>query len=273
MKRTFLVPFVLLVVCSAPLASSVATVTSGASQPQSFAQGNATAYPPGLSADGVTDPLALADAHREALANASYTLATSYAFRRPNGTVLSQGVTTTRVAPGGRPYYAVTSQTQRNATRPLGIARYELATWANETRAVTARQVRGGEPTYREVNRERAPFDPNAQWELLYSAFAATNTTVVERFERDGTTLFRVVSTEQPGPELASLYGGSYSLVAVVDSRGIVRTLQQTYRTTVEGRSTVVSRTVHLTRIGNTTVERPDWYEKAVANGTTNGTR
>ncbi|NEU58154.1 hypothetical protein [Halorussus sp. MSC15.2] len=273
MKRTFLVLLVLGIVSSAPLVSSVATVTSGASQPQSFAQDNATEYPPGLSADGVTDPLALADAHREALRNTSYTVATSYAFRRPNGTVLSQGITTTRVSSGGESFFAVTSQTQSNATRPLGFGRYKLATWANETRAVTARQVRGGEPTYREVSRERAPFEPDTQWELLYSAFAATNTTVVERFERDGTTLFRVVSTEQPGTELAPMYGGSYSFVAIVDSQGIVRTLQQTYQTTFEDRSAVVSRTIRLTRLGNTTVERPDWYEKAVANGTANETR
>lgn len=273
MNRTVLVLLVLGVVTSAQLVSPVATVTSGASQPESFAQDNATEYPPGLSADGVTDPLALADAHRAALQNTSYTVATTYAFRRPNGTVLSQGLTTTRVAPGGKSYHAVTSQTQSNDTRPLGIGRYELAAWANETRAVTVRQVRGGEPTYREVSRERAPFEPDTQWELLYSAFAATNTTVVERFERDGTTLFRVVSTEQPGPGLASVYGGSYSFVATVDTQGVVRTFQQTYRTTFEDRPAVVSRTVRLTRLGNTSVERPDWYGKAVANGTTNETR
>lgn len=267
MKRTLFVLFVAAVVAGVPPVSSVTLGTSGT---VAHAQENAAEYPPGLSPEGVTDPLALADAHRDALRNASYTATTVHAIRRPNGSLLSQGTTTSRVASGGASYYTVTTQSQANATRPLGIVRFELGVWANETSAVLARQVADRDPTYRQVTRERAPFDPDANWELLYSAFGATDTTVVEESERDGTTLFRVVST---GRKAESAYPNHvrYSFVAVVDSQGVVRSFQQTYRTTFDEGPAVVTRTVQVTAVGNTTVEKPEWYGKAVANESVGG--
>lgn len=262
MKRTIVVLLALGVACSAIPVASTTPVS------QSLAQETAE-YPPGLSPEGVTDPLALVDAHRGTLENTSYTLATTATYRRPNGSLLARRTGTTRVAPGASSYHVVSSQTQRNGTRPLGVGTYQIALWANETDAVVANYPADDGPTYQRYARQRAPFDPTTQWELLYGAFGATNTTVVERFERGGTTLFRVVSTEQPGARSAYPQDGRFGFVAVVDSRGVVRTFQQTDRTTFDDRPAVVSRTFHVTRVGNTTVERPDWFGQAVANGST----
>lgn len=223
-------------------------------------------YPPGVSSEGVTDPLALADAHRDALANVSYTMTTTFTFQRPNGSILSQGTSTSQVAAGSSSYYAVSAQTEWNDTRPLGVGGYELAAWANETDAVTARQFYDEEPTYRQTTRADAPMKPDTEWGQIYAALSATNTTVASQFEDDGTTLYRVVSTDQPGEN--SPYSGRevYSFVAVVDSQGVVRTMQVTYRTTFRDEPAIVSRTIHVTNLGNTTVERPDWYGKAAGN-------
>lgn len=68
-----------------------------------------TDRPPGLTADGVADPLALADAHREALRDASYTISTTYEYRWPNGTLIGHGTTASQVAPEGSPFYTIRS--------------------------------------------------------------------------------------------------------------------------------------------------------------------
>lgn len=255
---------------STPVVSPASAV---ASQQPTTAQENATDYPPGLSAEGVTDPLALADAHRDALRNASYTVTTTYTYQWPNGTIIGHGVTATRVAPEGSSYYSVTAQTHRNGSGALATEHLKFAVWANETTAVTLRRLDDADPTYRTTTRERAPYEPNRQWDLLYAAFGATNATVVDRFERGNRTLFRVVSSARPGPNSAYATGGRYGFAAVIDERGVVHTFQQSYRTSFDGRPAVVSRTVQVTRIGNTTVERPDWYDRAAANASETATR
>lgn len=265
MNRTLLALLVIVVT------SSGATVTATSSS-QPPAQANASEYPPGLSPEGVADPLALADAHRAGLANVSYTMTTATTFQRPNGTILSESVTTTRVTPDASSFVVVNARTAWNDSQPLGVGTTELAVWANETDAVTARRTSEGAATYRRLPREDAPLEPDAEWSLLYSAFDATNTSVVNEYERGATTLFRVVSTAQPGP--TSTYGArsNYSLVAVVDSQGVVRTLQSTYRTTFDGAPVIVSRTMHVSNLGNTTVDRPTWYGQATGNDAENAT-
>ncbi|NHN61471.1 MULTISPECIES: hypothetical protein [Halorussus] len=282
MKRTLLVLLVALGASGAVSTAWVAPVSSGsttgsmtpdspvASAPQgtTTAQENATEYPPGLSAEGVTDPLAFADAHRATLRNTSYTVTATYTMQRPNGTVITHTVTATRVAPGGSSYYAVLSASRSNESRTPGLAGYDIAVWANETVAVTARQDGDGDPTYRRTTRDRAPFQVDRQWELLYSAVGTTDTAVVQRFERGETTLFQVASTGRSGSPSAHHHRSRYGFVAVVDADGVVRSFQQRYRTTFRDRPAVVSRTVQVTAVGNTTVERPDWYGQAVANAT-----
>lgn len=285
MKRTLLV---LLVALGASGAAPAAWVAPGSSAPTNgsmtpdppgaspsqattTAQENETEYPPGLSDEGVTDPLAFADAHRGTLWNTSYTVTATYTVQRPNGTIVSHTLTTTRVGPGGSPYYAVSSASRSNESRAPGLTGYDIAVWANETVAVTARDTGDGEVVYRQTRRDRAPFRVDRQWELLYSAVGTTDTAILQRFERGETTLFRVASTGRTGSESASLQRSRYGFVAVVDAEGVVRSFQQRYRTTFRDRPAVVSRTVQVTAIGNTTVERPDWYERAAANATDTG--
>lgn len=265
MKRTLLVLVVLVGTSSGvSIASSIT--------PQSLTQENATEYPPGLSAEGVTDPLALADAHRDALSNASYAMTTTTTFQRPNGSILSEAITRRRVARGGSSFSVVNARSQANDTRPLGIGHVELAVWANETESVSARRSDAAGPTYRQHSRDDAPLEPDEQWGLVYSAMDATNTTVVNRFERNDTSLFRVVSTAQPGQGSVFASRSNYSLVAVVDSQGVVRTLQLTYWSSFDGEPAIVSRTIQVSNLGNTTVERPPWYQQAMTDESENET-
>jgi len=53
-----------------------------------------------------------------------------------------------------------------------------------------------------------------------------------------------------------------------VDSKGVVHTVRMTQQTTIDDQPVILSRTVHVTDLGNTTVERPAWYQEAVGNST-----
>lgn len=259
MKRTLVGAVVLgLVVAAVPSGSAIAN-------PSGPAQETAAELPPGLSEEGVTDPLELVSAHRQALQNTSYTISTTFTYRRPNGTLLAQGTTATRVAPGGESYYATTTQTTRNETRPLGVEHYEVEVWANETTAVAARDLPDADPDYRRTPRSDAVMAPDGEWELLYAVLGAGDTELVGQLERDGTTLFRVVSTPEAAAESAEL---RYEFSALIDSRGIVHSIQVTQRTDIEGRPAVVTRSIQVTDVGETTVERPSWYGRATQNET-----
>lgn len=264
MKRTLVVWIVVLGLLGAAVPASSAFVQSPVTAQET------AELPPGLSEEGVTDPLALVSAHRQTLENTSYVVSTTTTYRRPNGTLLAQSATAIRVAPGAESYYATTTQTVENETRPLGVEHYDIEVWANETRAVTARHFADDDPTYRQTARSDAVMEPTSQWELLYAVFGSTETDVVGQLERDGTTLFRVVST--PATDDLNATGPAselrYEFTALVDSQGVVHSVQMSQRTDIEDEPAIVSRTVHVTEIGNTTVERPEWFEQAMQNET-----
>lgn len=269
MKRVLLVGLLVLGWVGAAVPASSTTAQPAAESPvaatAALAQENATEYPPGVSEEGITDPLELVNAHRETLENTSYTISTSATYHRPNGTLFSQTYTATRVAPGAESFSVATTQTMRNATRPLGIQHYDIEVWANETDALVARDFRDGNASYQRTSRASAPFEPNAQWELLYAAFGSGDATLVGQVERNGTTLYKIASQPSEG-SVTNEFG--YEYTALVDSQGVVRTVQMTQRSTIDGRPVVVSRTVRVSELGNTTVERPSWHQEAVENGT-----
>ncbi|WP_157971714.1 hypothetical protein [Halorussus litoreus] len=275
MKRTLLIAVVVAGLAACGALSSAATLTPAAASTDSAEsaisppQANETAFPPGVNESGVTGPLALATAHRETLGNTSYAAVTTITFQRPNGTVVAEATTITRVESGGESFSVATTGSQSNASAPLGVDHYRSERWVNETTVVVADTLRSEEPTYRQVNRENSLTGPDANWELLYGAFGTGETIYVGQVERGGTTLHKIVSTPSrteatDGP----VDGTTYDFSALVDSEGVVHNFQTTQRSTLEGETVVVTRTMRITEIGNTTVERPDWYEQAVENDT-----
>lgn len=252
----------------APVASATEVASTSSENPvaagDAVAQANETEFPPGVNESGVTDPLALTEAHRQTLENASYTSTSTVTFQRPNGTLVTTTTTTSRVASGGESFYVASTGSQPNASRPLGVDHLRTEAWANETSAVVANTFRSEEPTYRQVAREDAPMSPDTNWELLYSAFGTVDTTYVGQVDRGGTTLHKVVSTSSGDEAVA---GQSYDFSALVDSDGVVRAFQMTQRSTLQGEPVLVTRTFRITQVGDTTVERPDWYGQAVGDG------
>jgi len=229
-------------------------------------QANETEFPPGLNESGVTDPLALVERHRATLRDTSYATSTSVTFRRPNGTLVSETETTARVAPDGELFYVASTGSETNATRPLGVDHYRIEAWANATDAVVADTFRGDDPQFRHVAREDAPLGPDTNWELLYSALGTAETELVGTVERDGETLYKVASGSPTGE---AVLGEASDFSALVGPDGVVHSFQTTQRSTLDGEPVLVSTTMQVTQVGTTTVERPDWYDRAVGNAST----
>lgn len=246
-------------------AAAAAPAAAGA---QANETGNDTAtLAPGLSTDGVTDPFALAQAHHRVLRNASYTVTTQSTHRYGNGTLVGTLSTTTAVAADGE--RTVRSYgTFRNASAQSAVTQYERLAWSNGTLSLTAVRFGDGEVEYdRGEGSAALPRSADTDWETIYAAFNAANTTVVGEVEDDGRTLYRVVATDVRA-DSTYVDDQPFTMTALVDERGVVHSLVVTHPTSYEGTPAFVTQQIRVTNVGNTTVEQPDWYDDALANAT-----
>ncbi len=257
-----------------PAATVPAATGPAATEPAATATGTATGagndtaeLPPGLAADGVTDPLALARAHDRVLRNASYVVTDASTHRYRNGTLLGTWSSTTAVAADGE-FARRNYGTFRNGSGPFAVTHYERQVWSNGSVTLVAQRYGGEAVEYERhdgqaTRRQR----PDTRWETVYATFSAVNTTVVGEVERDGTTLYRVVAT---GVRPDSAYDDDrpFDLTALVDERGVVHRLSVSHPTTYEGEPSFVTQTMRVTDVGNATVERPPWHDAALGNAT-----
>lgn len=243
-------------------------LAAGGAAPAASQSNNTTQLAPGLTADGVTDAFALAQAHQRTLKNTSYTLTDTTTVEYRNGTLLGQWANTERVAADGATFSRANVGTFRNGSGSLALVRYERGVWSNGSVTLSLIQYPDRQPRYdRRDGPTGSTLSPDTQWETLYVVFEAVNTTVTGQVERNGTTLYRVVGT---GVEPDSAHAGDvpFNLVALVDERGVVHSLQYSHPTTYQNEPAVVTQTIRVTAVGNTTVERPAWTDRALANTT-----
>ena len=222
--------------------------------------------PSGLSASGVTDPWKLADAHRAALNETSYTVGTNLTARE-NGTVLARWNSTVKVAAGGLP---LLNRYEVGGERPnaIGSFGHDVEAWIDENRTLYAMEGPNG-TTYQRAPAESRPPSQPAGRDHLYLLFVGLDTTVTGTETRDGTTLYRVNSTgvadaEVLADELRTETVENASLSALVTEDGLVREYHVEYAGTVENATIRVERTTRFANLGETTVERPPWYDEAV---------
>lgn len=228
---------------------------------------------PGLSFSGVTDAYTLADAHAGQLQGTSYTVRTERTIRTPDGRQLGTESGVVCVAASGTFRSRVTATGTAADFVPGASGRVDR--WSDGEQlavAVTA----NGSTRYGHV--PRGSFDPqrsrlSVTRERLFVLFSAVDTRVTDRFAWNGTTVYRVESTGVTDPDrLADAEvirePRNVSFTALVDARGVVRAYTLRYRATAaSGEPVVVALSVTTERIGATTVERPDWYERALAVG------
>ncbi|WP_256687381.1 DUF7537 family lipoprotein [Halococcus qingdaonensis] len=230
---------------------------------------------PGLTEGGVTDAFALGEAHASALDNTSYTLHESYAIEYANGTAYNRGSADARLAANDSRYYV-----RRNASGLLfGGGAFARAIWSNGERVLVT-DTTNESTSYdspRNVEGESMPprealtIDPTKR-QQLYAYLGSVETRVTGTETRNGTTLHRAESTSVTNPaafEIQWTDPRNLSLVVFVDSRGLVHEYRLDYTASLDGTPVDVRRHVRYTNLGNTTIERPSWYDAAIANVST----
>jgi len=248
-------------------------------------------FPEGVTGDGITDPFRLVRTHHDALEGQSYAVTSVVTARYANGTLWGGRRTTVRTT-ANRSRFLVT-ETTRGPNPPFRRVGHDLvrapgrsAFWSDGRRLLWLTE--GDNVSYRAVGpgeldpREWAPLTTVLTRQELHLRLNAVETTVTGREQHDGTTLVAVRSTGRSKPGSAGkafsagaayryplgIDRGSVSnvrLQALVSSGGIVHEHEFDYVAEVDGTRVTVTERVRYIDVGNTTVERPDWYEEAVA--------
>ncbi|AZH23877.1 DUF7537 family lipoprotein [Haloplanus aerogenes] len=220
-----------------------------------------SAPPPGLDDDAVTDANALVRAHTTALESQSFTIHATTTSRPTDADYRVVTNRTWRVDPTGTIRGSVVSTSNAVGDAPARYARRpdERASWREGT--TTYRRVDAdGNATYRRVDLFNSSVKLSAaiQRQTLYRLNTRTAATVTPVL-RDGARRYRI-DAELNDTAVTT----NASMTLLVDTNGIVRTMRTTRTVRYRSGTRVVTRTVRIEDVGNTTVERPDWYPAAV---------
>lgn len=218
---------------------------------------------PGLNGSGVANVTALATAHARATADRSYTVWYDYEgphWNYPDSDRVQRDVDM-RVE--GDRYVVVESVVRNGSETPVRREYYDGTRWyVVQTRNDTTRQwvVNGGKPT--------AVEDPFRLRRTLVVRFLSTpRTDVTGEVTRSGERHYRVVGSGRP-VALAFERVENYTFVALVDERGLVRSVEVEYVRVEDGRRDPVRIEVTYDRVDTTTVGPPSWYERRFENAT-----
>lgn len=271
MSRLGLLSVVVLLIaagCSGIGGSSGLTVT-----PAPVPTGTATPTPaprlaPGIAPTGIVDPEALVAAHVSVLNGTSYTVSSSRIDQYPNGSIQSRTVSRIAIAADGRYHYTFDSMIRRGPGNGSTVHR---EVWWDGDRRVSV-LTRDGTTVYRTERVDgvaQPPFDPTFHTGLA-TLFDLGTHTVTERIALDGTTLYRLHAAGFDEGDVFG-YATDVSMTSLVEERGLVREYRLRFTITRSSSPVRVTRTVRFGGIGTTTLERPEWYDEAVANATDDG--
>lgn len=219
-------------------------------------------YPPGLSADGITDLEALSSAHSAVTGNRSYRLRLDRFRPEIWGNSVVDVQRTTEATVSDDRYLLDATQTVNDETIPLG-------TWYhNGTETYIAQRGFSG-VAYRRVEslavRDSYPPAPTALAGRLVTTRLSTPTTnVTGTLGRDGERLFVLEGTGQPAwPDIGEVR--KYNVSALITERGLVRELTISYTGRDGDRLVGVQREVVYRGIGESPLEPPIWYRQEFA--------
>lgn len=249
---------------ASPETQSPTTAQPTATERTTTSTADARTLAPGLTEDGVEDAWTLAQAHRSTLDNTSFTVSGEHVIR-DDGTVVVRTTGETRVARTAGQYHLAYDVTGENVEE-YGVVPYDVAIWSNETTTRQLIERQNGTTEQRELPAQGTFFRGDTTgWATVHALFASVNTTVETTVERNGSTLYRVVSTGPPRSDSRYADASNFTLTASVSPEGVVREYEITYLTTRGGNRVQITRHVTYDDLGATTVERPAW----VANETT----
>lgn len=238
------------------------------------------AGPPGVSDGEVTSARLLGRAHGAALNGTGYTVVSNRTVVYPNGTVRSQIRTRVALEPSGT-YLTDIAVRGPHAPVLLGRPPATATFWSDGDRHL--RRLERDDQT---VYNEYTPPDSYAgTWRYWVRSVALDGTPARDVTETVGS--FRTLTvSEQTGTEAGYLIRGrglradesvtggttdptNASLTARVRGDGVITSYRVRYvARTPDGERVRVRRVVRFTNVGETTVGRPDWYDRATDDGT-----
>ncbi|MEF8784236.1 MAG: hypothetical protein V5A54_14260 [Haloarculaceae archaeon] len=236
----------------------------------------APSYPPGMTDRGVEAPDVTASAHADRLAETSYTLSSNRSVRA-NGTMKS--FFSVRVALDDERNYHTRARTNGpDGPEFLGRPPATAEFWSDgETHL--RKLTRDGETTYDELESGPGRVSTWRYWTRTapfgdrQGSVFRTVRDVMESFvwridtERTGdTTQYRLEADEYTSTAFAPSEVTDVRNVtasATVTQSGLVRSIHMRYIGTIDGETVLVERTIRYENVGNTSIERPEWYDRA----------
>lgn len=254
--------------CSGLSASSTPTLTPAAvptDQPTTQRPANTSAV-----VGSWVDPLAVSTAHAQVLAPTSHAVVRRRTVRSASGTLRLERRARRLVDPDDRRSYerVAVRDPDRNADGPRVVQRWRdgghilvAVTAGNRTRYVSP-------PTPGRAASRRRGYLTHQRGHGLYAVLGALDPKVVER-TGDPPRIVLAATRTEPGPAFERLIEGTdprnLSFRAVIEPSGLVRERSLQYRMVRDGRRVRVSSRIRYVAVGNVSIERPPWYDEAVA--------
>lgn len=237
------------------------TVTSTTAEPT---QTQPAISAPGFNGGTLVDPLALADAHAAWLGGQSFTRVDNQTTRTAENT--SRVATTIRVENKSRWATARTFTAAHSYTVSDGT----IQQYANATHVYHRLDAGDGNVTYGVQPNTWATNTSPDSLELIeqrlgrdyvYDVFTTASwTTIVGETSGNGTTVYRVLGNASGETRFQRETVRNFTVEAGVTGDGFVQEMSVSY----EHEDAVVSRTMSFSGVGETTVERPEWFDTAV---------
>lgn len=215
------------------------------------------------SAEQAVDAFDLAEAHRDALANDSFTVTSTTSVQYANGTPALRQFVRTQVNPATDT--ALTQQTVGGSDPGRFFVPFSgvVELWTNESTSLGQRTYENGttEPIERMadgvVNVEQL-----TRWEDVALLLSSGDASVVDG---DGAT-DTVVVTGAEDTELTYGEPSELTITVRLSEAAHLRSYTVSYQTTRDDTPVQVTRTVRFTNVGETTVEQPAWVSEAQNN-------
>lgn len=235
-------------------------------------------YAPGLTTEGVTEPATLAAAHERVLDGSSFRLTATRTVRYANGTLREQLEVDVAVA-DDRTYLASAATHGPNAPVFLGRPPANGTYWSNGS-VYVRKLTRDDETTYNEFEGPNSGAGTWQYWSrtvpfggeqatpggFYRDVFASIPVRIDSDTETEGHVFYRVSGTSLTDSRFDDEVTDVREprLIAVVRDDGLVVSLTLQYEGEVDGSTVQVVQHVEYGSVGETTAERPPWFEKAV---------
>lgn len=212
----------------------------------------------GPDAGHAVDAFDLAEAHRDALANDSFTATTTITVQYANGTAALRQFARTRLDPETG---ALLLRQTAGGSDPaqFGVPNDDvLDWWANESGSVYRVTHENGSVEYSERPGRNVPrVEQATRWEDVAALLSALDARYVDGEDGD-----IVVAT---GSDVQVAYGepSEVSVTARLSESDHLHSYTVSYRATRNGTPVQVTRTVRFTNVGETTVDQPAWVSEA----------